>query len=128
MDLSGTVPGDFLEQAGKQLSGLLNVGDFSSLGELRLSWFSVSVEVRRSLAAVQSADPPSLLVVECAAHCLLLHDLFGPLPFREITVEPSWRTSDVLALARGIYNESRSTGCRSWPMPSRMPGAPARTC
>jgi hypothetical protein len=35
----------------------------------------------------------------------LLHDIFGPLPFRDVGVSPSWLTSDVLALARGIYEE-----------------------
>jgi hypothetical protein len=35
----------------------------------------------------------------------LLHDIFGPLPFRDIGVQHSWLTSDVLALARGIYDE-----------------------
>jgi hypothetical protein len=35
----------------------------------------------------------------------LLHDIFGPLPFREVAVEPAWLTADVLALARGIYDE-----------------------
>jgi hypothetical protein len=35
----------------------------------------------------------------------LLHDLFGPLPFRDVVVAPEWLTSDVLALARGIYDE-----------------------
>jgi hypothetical protein len=34
-----------------------------------------------------------------------LHDIFGPLPFREVLVSPEWLTSDVLALARGIYAE-----------------------
>ena len=35
----------------------------------------------------------------------LLHDIFGPLPFRDVAISPAWRTSDVLALARGIYEE-----------------------
>jgi hypothetical protein len=34
-----------------------------------------------------------------------LHDIFGPLPFRGISVAPEWLTSDVLALARGIYDD-----------------------
>ena len=34
-----------------------------------------------------------------------LRDLFGPLPFRDFAADPSWLTSDVLALARGIYDE-----------------------
>ena len=35
----------------------------------------------------------------------LLHDIFGPLPFREVTIQPDWLTSNVTALARGIYDE-----------------------
>jgi hypothetical protein len=35
----------------------------------------------------------------------LLHDIFGPLPFRKVIVPPAWLTSDVLWLARGIYDE-----------------------
>jgi hypothetical protein len=35
----------------------------------------------------------------------LLHDIFGPLPFRDVAVNPLWLTSDVLALTRGIYDE-----------------------
>ena len=34
----------------------------------------------------------------------LLRDIFGN-PFRPVAVDPSWLTSDVLALARGIYDE-----------------------
>jgi hypothetical protein len=33
------------------------------------------------------------------------HDIFGPLPFRDIAVEPAWLTSDVLVLARGISDD-----------------------
>jgi hypothetical protein len=35
----------------------------------------------------------------------LLHDIFGPLPFRDVAVAAEWLTSDVLALARGVYDE-----------------------
>jgi hypothetical protein len=35
----------------------------------------------------------------------LLHDIFGPLPFRELSVDSRWLTSDVVALARGGYDE-----------------------
>ncbi len=34
----------------------------------------------------------------------LLRDIFGN-PFRPVAVDPAWLTSDVLALARGIYEE-----------------------
>lgn len=35
----------------------------------------------------------------------LLHDVFGPLPFRNIAISPSWLTSDVQLLARRIYED-----------------------
>src|SRR5262249_20698460 len=35
----------------------------------------------------------------------LLHDILGPLPFREVVIAPEWLTSDVMALARGVYEE-----------------------
>ncbi|HEX4613640.1 MAG TPA: hypothetical protein VH092_35990 [Urbifossiella sp.] len=35
----------------------------------------------------------------------ILRDVFGPLPFRPIAVDPSWLTSATGALARGIYEE-----------------------
>ncbi len=36
------------------------------------------------------------------ASCLLLRDIFGN-PFRPVAVDPTWLTSDVAALATGIY-------------------------
>jgi hypothetical protein len=35
---------------------------------------------------------------------ILLRDIFGN-PFRPVTFNPAWRTSDVLLLAQGIYDE-----------------------
>jgi hypothetical protein len=46
--------------------------------------------------------PPA---VELRAQVPFLHDIFGPQPFRDIAVDPRWLTSDVAALARGIYDE-----------------------
>jgi hypothetical protein len=37
--------------------------------------------------------------------CALIREIFGN-PFRPVRADPTWRTSDVLLLARGIYNES----------------------
>ena len=41
---------------------------------------------------------------EAAAQLVLLRDVFGN-PFRPVAFEPAWRTSDVLLLATGIYDE-----------------------
>jgi hypothetical protein len=37
---------------------------------------------------------------ELVAHAALLRDLFGPLPFRPLAIAASWRTPEVLTLAR----------------------------
>jgi hypothetical protein len=42
--------------------------------------------------------------IEAAAQALLLRDFFGN-PFRPVTLDPSWRTSTVVALAEGIYED-----------------------
>src|SRR5262245_51520520 len=41
---------------------------------------------------------------EGAAQLLLLREIFGN-PFRPMNLAPLWRTSDVMALAKGIYEE-----------------------
>ena len=37
--------------------------------------------------------------------CGLLRDLFGPLPFRPVAIDPSWLTPPVVALAATIYDD-----------------------
>ncbi len=37
--------------------------------------------------------------------CSILRDIFGPLPFRPIVLDPSWLTPAVVNLARTIYEE-----------------------
>jgi hypothetical protein len=56
-------------------------------------------------------EPPTRRILEeksiaavGAKACLILRDIFGN-PFRPITFNPAWRTTDVLLLARGIYEE-----------------------
>lgn len=41
---------------------------------------------------------------ELARQCLLVRDIFDN-PFRPTAIDPRWRTSDVTALARGIYED-----------------------
>jgi hypothetical protein len=65
---------------------------------------SFPAEVSR-LAALYLPDSVVSYFDELTAHAHLLHDIFGPLPFHDSAVPPSWLTSDVLALARGIYTE-----------------------
>jgi hypothetical protein len=41
---------------------------------------------------------------ELAAQCRVLRDILGN-PFRPVSLDPAWITSDVLALAKGIYDD-----------------------
>jgi hypothetical protein len=79
--------------------------------------------------------------VELAATCVLLRCVFGN-PFRPATLDPAWLTSDVLLLARGIYEEKafdrmpiladalQDAGCDSEEVLThcRGPGPHARGC
>jgi hypothetical protein len=42
--------------------------------------------------------------LELAAQCVLIRDLYGN-PFRPVRIDPAWRTSTVVALARVAYEE-----------------------
>ena len=57
----------------------------------------------------------------------LVRDVFGH-PFRPVPFAAAWRTATVRGLARAIYAERPSTGCRSSPTPWRTPAATAPTC
>jgi hypothetical protein len=56
-------------------------------------------------------QPPESIVLEAAAdqvhegraQCDLLRDIFGN-PFRPVAFDPSWRTSTVVAIAKGMYD------------------------
>jgi hypothetical protein len=58
-----------------------------------------SVGWRQALERLESAE-----VEEKARQCQLIREIFGN-PFRPVRADPSWLTSDVLLLARGIYDE-----------------------
>jgi hypothetical protein len=52
----------------------------------------------------------TILNAERALHTALLRDIFGPLPFRPVTLDPSvlaWHDGTVVRLARSIYDERR---------------------
>ena len=48
-------------------------------------------------------DLPPGAQAERDAQCEFVRDIFGPLPFRPVIVDPSWLTPTVLSLAEGIY-------------------------
>jgi hypothetical protein len=50
---------------------------------------------------------------ECAAQCDFLRDLFGPSPFRQVTVDPSWllwNGGTIARLAEAIYEDRAFDG------------------
>jgi hypothetical protein len=51
--------------------------------------------------AVGWAKPGGMTADEASARADLLRDLFWP--FQVVTVEPAWRSADVMALARAVY-------------------------
>jgi hypothetical protein len=54
--------------------------------------------------------PPRIMRGEKAAQAALLRDILGPLPFRPVTVSPSWLSGNggtVAKLAAAIYEERR---------------------
>jgi hypothetical protein len=50
------------------------------------------------------ADAETASQAEAHRQILLLRDIFGN-PFRPVAFDPAWRTTDVMLLARGIYEE-----------------------
>src|SRR5262245_60863685 len=83
-------------------------GDQSS--ETGASAISAACEARDvPVMAGQAAREAALLVwpraqreAEYRWQCRILRDIFGN-PFRSVTIDPAWLTSDVIALAEGIY-------------------------
>jgi hypothetical protein len=58
-------------------------------------------------AAWESLYPSSLSVfggLQPTAQAVIARDLFGPLPFRPVTLDPTWRTSTAVALASQMYD------------------------
>jgi hypothetical protein len=51
-----------------------------------------------------AAEDEAAQLRELGVQCMLLRDVFGN-PFRSVAVDAAWLTSDVVALARGIYDE-----------------------
>jgi hypothetical protein len=71
----------------------------------RLLWDSAGWVAYSAARAISlSVEDDKLYLCELGAHCELARDIFGN-PFRPATLDPSWRTSTVLALAQGIYEE-----------------------
>ncbi len=57
------------------------------------------------VTAVHAAGASGDYSTEMAAQVLIVRDIFGILPFRNLPFAPAWRTSTVVALADGIYQD-----------------------
>jgi hypothetical protein len=66
---------------------------------------SVAAETAQAIATATDPAEEQTLAEAGTYQVHLIHDIFGPLPFRDIAVSPSWLTSDVQLLAQGIYDE-----------------------
>jgi hypothetical protein len=114
---------DRLEQAtdallsaeeGKQLESDVweNIEKFPALAVWSASRYAASAVYGMSYRAyrdafdcVVEASKAAGMTPQIHPHlCAILRDIFGN-PFRPVVFDPAWRTSDVLLLARGIYEE-----------------------
>jgi len=67
--------------------------------------FGMSVALPEGLPTfLIDAPPPDEETFRTLLDPALLRDVFGN-PFRPVSIEPRWLTSDVVALARGIYDD-----------------------
>lgn len=57
------------------------------------------------LLRVPGAASRSAGAAETQGQCRLIWDIFGPLVFRPIAIDPSWLTSTVINLAQAIYTD-----------------------
>jgi hypothetical protein len=90
-------------------------------------------------------NAPAALQAEKEAQANLFRDLFGPLPFRTVAIDPvwlAWNDGTVVKLAQGIYDDRafdrlpvladalENAGCADPDMLAhcRQPGAHVRGC
>jgi hypothetical protein len=67
------------------------------------AWFAANHA--SGFASVATGDPVSEPGPETVFQSHFIRCIFGPLPFRAVTIDPSWRTSNVTGLAQVIYDE-----------------------
>jgi hypothetical protein len=63
-----------------------------------------SEDAARGTCHAHNPGATTIEAAERAGQTIFLRDIFGN-PFQPITINPSWLTSTVLALAQGIYSE-----------------------
>jgi hypothetical protein len=71
--------------------------------------YSMGSDITRHLAPLLAAraaqDALGAGGSECATQAALLRDLFVPLPFRPVTLDPAWRTPQIVALAQAASDQ-----------------------
>jgi hypothetical protein len=73
--------------------------------------FGAAREVSRTLASIagdaaaaRGRDRTKAVLIEQQQQVRLVYDIFGN-PFRPVTIDPAWRTTNVVGLAQAIYDE-----------------------
>jgi hypothetical protein len=106
---------DGLADEDEREQALMQAARARNLGGQAARWVLVSVartgammivDVAGQIAACPRGQEydPSRWEAEWQAQCVLLRDLFGPLPFLPVAIAPSWRTTHVLEVAQSIYD------------------------
>jgi hypothetical protein len=99
---------------------LAEAAEVRGLSGMPARWAAVAVARTGALRVVDTAGQvaaspavgdydPARWEEEWERQCDLLRDLFGPLPFRPVTVEAGWRTQEVAAVIEAI-NEGKDFG------------------
>ena len=78
------------------------VGDAERFEQLLAMEEAIVTMLRFGYGDGSHEDPRAIVARGSWQNCL--HEIFGN-PFRPVTIDPSWRTSTALALAKGIYDE-----------------------
>jgi hypothetical protein len=99
---------DNREEVREERLGYLAGGAIFQLGQEHLESQNVAEAAADTVTcSAWGVDPVAAEAAkrdEAIAQCQLLRDVFGN-PFRPVTLDLAWRTSAVVALARGIYEE-----------------------
>ena len=77
------------------------------------AWYAAAtnptIAARNSARSAQAGVANNALIgseaAELLAQAALLRDIFGPIPFQPLSVDPSWLTAAVVELAQAIYDD-----------------------
>jgi len=93
-----------LEPAHQAVVGVASESIFVALSTFRLVLRAESADYMRRRPVFPLIEFDELDRVLVKPHCEVIDDIFGN-PFRPVTFDPRWRTSDVVGLARAIYDD-----------------------